>query len=161
MPADYFLDIDGIKGEATDEKHKDKIQLLSWSWGETQTGASAAAAGGGAGKVSMQDFHFVMNINKASPDLMLNCALGSHIAKAQLTCRKAGGKQQEYFKIFFTNLLISSYQTGGSSQGSDLPVDQISFNYATIKFEYAAQKPDGSLDTPVIRGYDLKQQKKI
>lgn len=158
MASDYFLDIDGIKGEATDASHKDQIQLQSWSWGESQTGSFAANAGGGAGKVSMQDFHFSMSTNKASPELMISCATGKHIAKALLTCRKAGDKQQEFFKVSFTDLLISSYQVGG---GGDVPTDQISFNFATVKFEYAPQKADGSLDTPVIRGYDVKQQKKL
>ena len=158
MASDYFLEIDGIKGEATDASHKDQIQLQSWSWGESQTGSFAANAGGGAGKVSMQDFHFSMSTNKASPELMISCATGKHIAKALLTCRKAGEKQQEFFKVSFTDLLISSYQVGG---GGDVPTDQISFNFATVKFEYAPQKADGSLDTPVIRGYDVKQQKKL
>lgn len=158
MASDYFLDIDGIKGEATDATHKDHIQLQSWSWGESQSGSFASNAGGGAGKVSMQDFHFAMSTNKASPELMLSCATGKHIAKAVLTCRKAGEKQQEFFKISFTDLLISSYQVGG---GGDVPTDQISFNFATVKFEYAPQKADGGLDTPVIRGYDVKQQKKL
>lgn len=161
MAVDFFLEIDGIKGEATDAKHKDKIQLLSWSWGESQSGSFASNSGGGAGKVTMQDFNFTMQMNKASPELMLSCATGKHIKKAELVCRKAGDKQQEYLKIRFTDLLISSYQTGGSEHGTEIPVDQISFNYATIQFEYAPQKADGSLDTPVIRGYDLKKQTKI
>lgn len=162
MAADFFLEIDGIKGESKDATHKDKIQLLSWSWGESQSGSFASNAGGGAGKVAMQDFNFVMSTNKASPELMLACATGKHITKAQLICRKAGGKQQEYLKINFTDLLISSYQIGASAGGGeDVPTDQIAFNYATIKFEYAAQKADGTLDTPVIRGYDVKQNIKI
>src|SRR5258708_339105 len=99
MAADFFLDIDGIKGESSDSKHKDHIELLSWSWGETQSGHSASGGGGGTGKVAMQDFAFHMKINKASPLLFLNCATGTHIKKAQLTCRKAGGEQQEYLKI--------------------------------------------------------------
>ena len=161
MAADYFLKIDGIPGESPDAKHKDEIQLESWSWGEAQTGAHAAGGGGGAGKVQMQDFHFVMKTNKASPTLMLNCATGAHIKKAQLTCRKAGGEQQEYLKIYFEDLLIAAYQTGGSASGDALPVDQISFNFTTIKFEYAPQKADGSLGSPVIFGYDIKTNKKL
>ena len=66
---DFFLKIDGIEGESTDGKHKGEIDLLSWSWGETQSGAHAAGGGGGAGKVSMQDFHFTMTVNKATPKL--------------------------------------------------------------------------------------------
>lgn len=161
MAADYFLKIDGIPGESPDAKHKDEIQLESWSWGEAQVGAHAAGGGGGAGRVQMNDFQFVMKINKASPALMLNCATGAHIKKAQLTCRKAGGEQQEYLKIYFEDLLISTYQTGGQASGDAVPTDQISFNFTTIKLEYAPQKADGSLASPVIFGYDIKQNKKL
>src|SRR5712692_10106681 len=128
--ADYFLKLDGVEGEAQDSKHKNEIDLESWSWGETQTGAHAAGGGGGAGKVAMQDFHFVMSVNKASPKLMLACATGEHVKKAVLTCRKAGKEQQEYLKITMSDLLVSSYQTGGSGHGGVLPTDQISLNYS-------------------------------
>ncbi len=161
MPADYFLKIDGIPGESPDAKHKDEIQLESWSWGESQTGSHAGGGGGGSGKVAMQDFRFSMKVNKASPVLFLNCAQGSHIKKAELVCRKAGGKQEEYMKIYFTDLLISSFQTGGSAGGDAIPNEEISFNFTTIKYEYSPQKADGSLGSPIIHGYDIKQNKKI
>jgi type VI secretion system secreted protein Hcp len=161
MAADYFLNIDGIKGESPDAKHKDEIQLDSWSWGETQGGSHAAGGGGGTGKVAMQDFHFTMATNKASPALFVNCATGSHIKKAQLTCRKAGGDQQEYLKVYFEDLIVSSYQTGGSAADKESTRDQIAFNFSTIKFEYAQQKADGSLGSPVIFGYDIKANKKL
>lgn len=93
---DYFLKLDGIKGESQDSKHKDEIDVESWSWGETQSGTHAGGGGGGAGKVSMQDFHFVMKVNKSSPKLLQACASGEHIKEALLTCRKAGKEQQEY-----------------------------------------------------------------
>jgi type VI secretion system secreted protein Hcp len=118
MATDYFLDIDGIKGEATDKVHAGKIQLLSFSWGASNTGSFASNSGGGAGKVTFSDFSFAMNINKASPELMLSCATGKHISKAQLICRKAGDKQQEYMKVHFTDLLVSSYQTSGCERNS-------------------------------------------
>jgi type VI secretion system secreted protein Hcp len=157
--ADFFLKIEGIDGESQDSKHKNEIDLESWSFGENQTGASHAGGGGGAGKVHMQDFHFVMRVNKASPKLFLACATGEHIKKAILTCRKAGKEQQEYLKWNFTDLLISSYQTGGSSHGDALPVDQISFNFSKVEVEYKEQKPDGTLGGLVKAGYDVKGQK--
>ncbi|MBA4156459.1 MAG: type VI secretion system tube protein Hcp [Gemmatimonadetes bacterium] len=157
---DYFLKIDGIEGESADDKHKSEIDLESWSWGATQPGTNSGMGGGGAGKVSMQDFHFVMRHNKASPLLMKAVATGQHIKEAKLTCRKAGGEQQEYMSIKFSDLLISSYQTGGSN-GDVIPLDQISFNFAKIEHEYKPQKEDGSLDSPVKAGYDLKANKSI
>lgn len=160
MAVDYFLKIDGIKGESMDSTHKDEIDLQSWSWGETQTGSHAFGGGGGSGKVSMQDFHFVMNANLASPKLLLACANGEHIKAASLVCRKAGKEQQEYLKIKFNDLLVSSFQTGGSS-GGEVPMDQISLNYAKIEYSYAKQKPDGTLDGPVTAGYDIKINKAV
>jgi type VI secretion system secreted protein Hcp len=153
---DYFLKLKGIDGESHDSKHKNEIDLESWSWGETQGGGHASGGGGGAGKVVMQDFHFVMKINKASPKLFLACATGEHIGDAVLTCRKAGKEQQEFLIVKFTDLLVSSYQTGGSGHSDIVPTDQISLNFSKIEFQYKPQKTDGSLDAPVSAGYNLK-----
>lgn len=157
---DYFLKIDGIDGESPDEKHKNELQIMSWSWGESNSGSHVQGGGGGAGKVSMQDVHFTTSMNKATPKLMLACATGQHIKNAKLTCRKAGGNQEEYLVITFSDLLVSSYQTGGSG-GDVTPVDQFSLNYTKIEFEYKPQKADGTLDAPVKAGYDLKANKKV
>ena len=156
---DYFLKIDGIPGESQDSKHKDEIEIQSWSWGETNSGTHAAGGGGGAGKVSMQDFHFVMNANKASAKLLLACASGEHVKKAILTCRKAGKEQQEYLKITMSDLLISSYQTGGANHGEIIPQDQISLNFSKLEFEYKPQQPDGTLGAVVRAGWDVKANK--
>ncbi len=158
---DYFLKIEGIDGESTDHKHKNEIDLQSWSWGASNTGSGHAGGGHGAGKVVMQDFHFTMHINKATPKLMLACATGDHIKKAILTCRKAGKEQQEYMKVTFSDLLVSSYQSGGSAGSDVLPVEQISLNFAKVEFEYKPQKQDGTLDSAMKAGYDMKLNKQV
>lgn len=158
---DYFLKLDGIEGESTDAKHKNEIEVESWSWGETQEGASAySGRGSGAGKVSMQDFHFVMKANKASPKLFLACATGQHIKKGILTVRKAGGDQQDYYVVTMTDLLCSGFQTGGS-RGDVIPTDQIALNFSKIEFEYKPQDATGKVGSPVKTGYDLKTNKKV
>lgn len=142
--ADMFLKIDGIEGESLDADHKKEIEILSWSWGETNTGSFGHGTGGGAGKVNMQDFHFVMTMNKATPVLMKFCANGKHIPKVVLTCRRAGEKALPYLTITFQECLISSYQTGASGGMSGLPTDQISFNYTKIETKYQPQSATGS-----------------
>lgn len=155
---DYFLKLESIDGESQDSKHKNEIELLSWSFGATQGGTMATGGGGGAGKVQMHDFHFVKQVSKASPKLMLACANGEHIPKAVLIARKAGKDQQEYLKITLTDVLVSSYHTSGSGQGG-LPVDEIALNFGKIEVEYKEQKADGSLGGIIKTGYDLKQNK--
>jgi type VI secretion system secreted protein Hcp len=159
MAVDYFLKIDGIEGESADSKHKNEIDVLNWSWSETQSGTMAYGGGGGAGKVSMQDFHFTMRVCKASPKLLLHCANGKHIPAAVLIARKAGEEQQEFLKIKFSDLLVSSFSTGGGG-ADDVPMDSISLNFSKIEYEYKAQKADGSLDGPIPAGWNLKENVK-
>ena len=160
MAVDYFIKFDGIKGESADAKHKDEVDIESWSWGASNVGGagSGRGSGGGAGKVAMQDFHFVMKLNRASTALVRACATGQHIKSATLTGRKAGKGQQEYLTFKFYDVLVSSYQTGGSEQ-SDTEIDSVSFNFAKIEVAYKPQKPDGSAAAPEQFTYDLKANK--
>lgn len=155
---DYFLKVDGIEGESQDSKHKNEIQIESFTFGETNSGTAALGGGHGAGKVVMNDFHFTMKVNKASPKLFLACAGGEHIKSAILVARKAGKEQQEFLKWTFTDVLISSFQHGGS-QGDVIPMDQISFNFAKVEMEYKEQKADGTLAGAIKAGWDQKQNK--
>jgi len=155
---DYFLKIDGIEGESQDSKHKNEIQIESFSFGETNSGTAALGGGFGAGKVVMNDFHFTMTVNKATPKLFQACASGEHIKSAVLVARKAGKDQQEFLKWTFTDVMVTSYQHGGS-QGDVIPVDQISLNFAKVEIEYKEQKADGSLAGAIKGGWDLKQNK--
>jgi type VI secretion system secreted protein Hcp len=156
---DYFLKIDGIDGESQKDKHTNEIELLSFSWGEANSGTFAYGGGGGAGKVNMQDFSFMKVMDKASPGLFLACANGEHIKTAKLTARKAGKNQQDFLKITFSDLLISSYQTSGSGGGDVVPTESVAINFAKIEFEYAEQKADGTLKPSTPLGFNLKEGK--
>jgi type VI secretion system secreted protein Hcp len=157
---DFFLKLDGIAGESKDVKHKGAIDLESFSWGETNQTAHAAGGGAAAGKVAMQDFQFVTRVNKTSPSLFLACATGKHIKEAILTARKAGKDQQDYLFFKFKDVLISSYQVSGAEAG-DLPMEQVSFNFARIDFEYRPQKPDGTVALGVKAGWDVQKNQPL
>lgn len=158
--SDYFLKIDGIDGESTDDSHAGEIEISSFSWGVTNSGTFGSGGGGGAGKCSFQDLHFTAVVSKASPNLMAACATGEHIESAVITLRKAGGDQEEYETITLTDVLVSSYQQGGSDGSDARPIDQFSLNFGVIDFSYSPQKPDGSLDSAVEAGYDVTKNKK-
>jgi type VI secretion system secreted protein Hcp len=157
---DYFLQIDGIEGESTDAKHKGWIDVESWSWGEAQTGTLHTGSGAGAGKVAFQDFHFTTRVSKASPKLFLACASGQHLKEARLVARRAGKDQQEYLTWTFSDVLVSSYQTGGVEESNEPARDSVSLNVTKAKVEYRAQKADGTLDAPISAGWDSKTNKK-
>ena len=156
-----FARIGTIKGESRDARHKDQIDVLSWSWGVSQSGTAGQGGGGvGAGKASFQDIHFTCPVGKASTNLALSCASGKHIKKAVLFVRKQGETQQDYYVLTLEDLLVSSYQSGDAAGGSSIPTDQFSLNYAKIKYEYKAQKADGSLEAPRTMTRDIKTHSK-
>lgn len=156
---DYFLKIDGIEGESTDSMHKGQIDVLSFSWGASNSGSSSTGGGGGAGKVQFQDIHFTTKMNKASPKLMLACATGEHIKEVILTGQLTGKRGQQFLEIKMTDVLVSSYQSGGSS--GDLPTESISLNFAKIEFKYFPMNRDGTLGEPVTGGWDLKENTRV
>ncbi len=160
MAVDFFLKIEGIDGESKDSKHAGEIDVLGWSFGASQSGSMSYGGGGGSGKVAMQDFTFQMRMCKATPKLLLHCANGKHIPSATFVARKAGEQQQEYMKIKFSDILVSSYSTGGGGGGED-PIESIALNFSKIEFEYREQKKDGTLDGPIPAGWDLKQNTKV
>ena len=155
---DSFLKIDGVPGESMDAKHRDEIQVLSWNWGASQEGTGHEGGGSGAGKVAMLDFTFMMNTNKASPKLFQMCALGEHIKQAALTVRKAGKDQQDYYRITFTQVLVSNvFQSLDKvDEKTNLPREVVSLNFAKYEVEYFPQKADGSLGAATKVKYDLK-----
>jgi type VI secretion system secreted protein Hcp len=155
---DYFLKITGIPGESNDSKHKGEIEIESFTWGEHQAATASHGSGLGGGRVQMQDFHFVMRINKASPKLMLACATGDHIDSAILTCRKAGKEQQEYLKVTFSQLMVASYNTNGTGAADVIPMDQIALNFTKVEMEYHEQLATGGLGGAIKASYDMKQQ---
>jgi len=145
MAFDAFLKIEGIDGESSDKTHKGEIEIESFSWGAANPASASSGGGAGSGKVSVQDFHFTMAMTKASPALMLACAKGTHYPMATLTCRKAGGSQVEFLKIKLADILVSSFQTGGTGgqteiKFDELPVDQVSLNFVKIDFLYTVDR---------------------
>lgn len=159
MAGDMYLKIDGVDGESISKGHEKNIQISSFSWGASNPTTGVTGTGLGAGKVSLSDMSFSANVSKASPLLFQKCAAGEHIAKAVFTARKAGKDQQEFYKITLSDLLISSYQAGGSDSG-DLPMDSFSLTFTKIHFDYKPQKADGTLEAAIPGGWDIKTNAK-
>jgi type VI secretion system secreted protein Hcp len=159
--SDYYLKIDGIKGESVNEKHKDWIEISSFSWGLSQTSA-VGGGGAGTGKVSLQDFHFTMNSSKASPKLMLACATGQRIPSLQFVVARpddATGAGVDYYVVTLSDVLVSSYQSSGGPPPAGSPTTQsppvtesVSFNYTKIEWTYVPATDDGT--GPVTVAFD-------
>lgn len=159
MAVDMFLKFTpDVKGEAQDDKEKDTIDVLAWSWGVSNSGTTHMGSGSGAGRANFGDISITKFIDKSSPLLMQACSLGKHFSEARLLCRRAGGQQNEYVEIKMTDVLITSYNTGGSG-GEDRLTEAVTLNFGAFDYIYTPQKPDGEKDAAVEFKYDIAAQK--
>ena len=158
MAVDFFLKLDGINGEATDQNHKNEISVLSWSWGASQTSTVSGGGGSGAGKASLADLHIIKAYDAASVPLFKSLLAGKHIANGVLTANKTGSADggKPFLKVTLTELFVTSVQSSGSSE---IPTESVSFSYASVKVEYSKQNEQGVLATAGSLTYDVKQNK--
>ena|SRR5437899_820760 len=162
MATDAFLKLDGISGESTDEKHKDWIEVLSFNHGMTQTSSAASGTGGrSAERVSISDFSIVKVLDKSSPYLAQACCDGRHLSEVKLELCEASGEKHKYMEYTLEDVIVSSFQPSGS-QGGDKPMENITFNFGKIKWEYTPIGHDGKPGSKVgPLGWNLEENKKI
>src|SRR5208283_1277655 len=125
MAIEYFLSLDGIKGESPSSKHKDEIEIRGWSWGAANS-ATMTGQGLSAGKVSFSDLSITKPTDKSTAKLLELCCTGKHITKGTLTCCKSTGDKNpaDYLTIKLDEIQITSVQHGGSS-GDDVGSETI------------------------------------
>ena len=158
--SDYLLVLEGVLGESDDKKYQVAIDLQTFSLGVSATIGTTAGGGTTAGKATFSDLVVTKKLDKSSPFLFLHCAQGKHIPTATLILRKAGERPLEYFVVKLTDVIITSVQTSGGV-GGEIPQEQLSLNYSKIEYIYTPQKLDGSADTPVNAGWDIKANVKL
>lgn len=162
MATDFLLEIDGVKGESTDDKFKGHIDIDSFSWACMNEGTGGRGGGSGSGKANFSDFQFNKQCDAASHDLIKSCASGKHFTKAVLHCRKAGGDQShEFLTVTMEDVFVSSFNSSGSAGGGSIPQESVALNYVKIKYEYKPQDKKGGGSGQHIAGYDRALNKPL
>lgn len=161
MAIDCFLKLENnIVGESQDDKHKDWIDILEWNWEMTQSGTTHMGMGGGGGKVNVEDIYITKYVDKATHDLIKRCCSGEHISKGQLVVRKSGGAAPvDYLKIDLEDIMITSYQTGGSKDGLDRVQEHLTLNFRRFQVTYTLQQEDGLSGPENVAGWEIAENR--
>jgi len=165
---DSFLQIEDVKGESLDDKHKDWIEVLSFGHEMMQPVSSTRSSAGGAatGRAQHGDFAITKFIDKASPKLYEAVSNGKHFKKAKIEVCRAGGSQVKFMEINLEQVMISKVHLNSISpivpNGQErkpedvLPTETVHMNYGKIEWTYTQQKrDDGSGGGNVTAKYDL------
>jgi type VI secretion system secreted protein Hcp len=143
MAIDVYLQIDGIKGESQDDKHKDWIEVIGIHWGIHQPRSATASTGGGhtAERVEMSDISFSKLADLSSPILAQTGAMGKTIPKAKLE-----------------NVLIGMVKPHMGGDASFL-TESVNLKYSKVKWKYTQQKIGGGSGGNTAGGWDLATNK--
>ncbi|MBT8218787.1 MAG: type VI secretion system tube protein Hcp [Bacteroidia bacterium] len=150
---DYFLKIEGIDGEATDQKHKDWIVIESMSHAMETAPSSQTGAARRRAEVKISDISVTKELDKASPKIMEAICTGKVIPSMQIHARKNG---QVYMAYELKNVMVTSYQT--SAEG-EAPREHIQFNYEKIKMNYTQFNNRGVQQGKTEFSWDVKAGK--
>jgi type VI secretion system secreted protein Hcp len=160
MSANMYLKLDKIKGESTDDKHKDEIGIMGFSHGLSQPTSCASLVGGNAAAASnFESFTVSKFVDAASPDLHLFCARGDPIDTAVVEICQATGEPVCYWRYDFKNLIVQSISVTGG--GSERPMEHVSFVYTECKWTYTPVDNKGQKGTAVDRCWSLAEHKKV
>ncbi|MFB3893152.1 MAG: Hcp family type VI secretion system effector [Phycisphaerae bacterium] len=144
---DAFLKIDGIKGDSTDAKHKDWIEINSYSHQISQAAGGAASAQGvqTGGRADHADFVITKRLDAASPNIAKYVCDGKHIPEIKFELCRAMGDKTTFMVYTFKDSVLSSVIVGpGESDQADLlPMEQVTIRYGKIKWEYTPTDPTG------------------
>jgi type VI secretion system secreted protein Hcp len=137
-----------VEGETLDAVFADKkgIEISSFSWGVSNPTMVGTGGGLGAGKASFSSVNFMKYADSATAALLHAVASGEHFDAVTLTCRRAGGKANDYLVISLTDVLVESVQHSGSD-GGGIASESVSLAFAKVKTEYYAQNPKGEKAT--------------
>ena len=158
--SDYLLEIDGIKGESADKKHKDTIEIESFSWGATNSGSFSSGGGGGAGQGLLPG----PPLHDERQQVLAAAVEGVRDRRAHQEGdalrpqgRRGAGRLPDDQAHRHPRLVV---QERPDEDSDSVPTDQFSLNFAKIEYSYKPQNADGSLGAPTTATYDLKAAKK-
>ena len=161
MAIDVYLQIDGIKGESMDDKHKDWIECTSVNWGVSQPRSATASTGGGhtAERCEHKEVVFSKLADLASPILLQTCSAGKTIPKAKLEFMRADGQGDriKYFEIELENVLIGSIMP--TVEEGSIIQERVGLKFSKIKWKYTQQKVTGGAGGNTSGGWDLATNK--
>jgi len=157
MAIDVYLQIDGIKGESMDDRHKDWIECKSVSWGVAQPKSATSSTGGGhtAERCEHQDIVLQKLADLASPVLLQTCSAGRTIPKAKFEFMRADaqGERIKYYEIEIENVLIGAVTP--SVEEGDILTESVALKFSKIRWRYTQQKITGGAGGNTSGGWDL------
>lgn len=147
-----------IKGDVTEEGHKNWIELNSFQWGVGR--GISSPVGSSADRESSAPSVSEVTVTKAqdvaSVGLLTEAYQGDGVTVTIEFTRTNKDKQDVYLSFELTNTMISGYST---SSGGDRPSESLSLNFTKVMFKSTQLDATGAEATGASITYDLSTAK--
>lgn len=149
-----------IKGDVTEESHKDWIELNSFQWGVGR--GISSPVGGSKDRESSAPSVSEITVSKAQDNstgnLLTEAYQGEGVKVVIDFCKTDKGKLASYLKYELENTMISGFSV---SSGGDRPSESLSLNFTSINCVPQVIDAAGKMsDGPKVK-YDIAQAKVV
>lgn len=160
MPIYMNYDSLAIKGDVTEEKHKDWIEVNSFQWGVGR--GISSPTGGSADRESSAPSISEIVVTKPT-DLSSTKLLDATLQGEGKTviidfCKTDKANLEVYMTYTLTNTMISGYSL---SSGGDRPSESLSLNFTKIEFKNIPMGQANDAASPETVAYDLALAKVV
>jgi type VI secretion system secreted protein Hcp len=133
-----YMKLGDIKGEVTDEDHKDWIHIDSMSsaiFRSIPQGAKDQQRT--RGETSLGDIVVVRQLDKSSTKLQEASANGTFFSEVEIHfCSTLNNKEEPYLKYVLKDVIVSSYSIHANSSGDPMPSEEITLGYTEVEWTY-------------------------
>ncbi len=156
-----FLKLDKIDGDSGVVGHETDIPALSVSFGAMQQGLNAAGGAASAAKAQLSTVTLQKLVDKTSPLLFIDCALGTRIATATITIRTTlASGTVDNLHVTLGNVLISNYHVD-AADGDNGVMESISLSYTTMLISFTPVDANGGTSAPISRTFNVITNKQV
>lgn len=155
-----FMKLGDIKGEATDNEHKDWIIIESMSSPifRAMTTDSTTGVQRRRGDVILDDISCTKELDKSSPKIAEAICIGTVYPEVEIhfcievpnTDGTLGTRQEPYLTYKLKDVIVTSYSFHGNAAGDPLPTEEITLGYTEVEWTYITVDPKtGDKGAPV------------
>ena len=152
-----FMKLGDIKGDATDQGHKDWIRLESMSAAVHRSIPEGAKDQQRTrGHTTMGDVVVVRQLDKSSTKLQEACAKGDFFSEVEIHfCTQVKNKEEPYLKYKLSNAIVASYSFHGVESGNPLPTEEFTLNFTKAEWTYTVVNKDtGAKEGDVVGKFE-------
>jgi type VI secretion system secreted protein Hcp len=133
-----FVKLGDIKGEASDDDHKDWVIIESMSTPIFRSIVEGAKDQQRTqGETTLGDIVLVRQMDKSTPKIQEACANGTFLKEVEIDfCTSIKNKEEPYYQIKLSDVILTSYGLHANASGDPLPTEELTLGYSNVEWTY-------------------------